>query len=84
MTRFGLKLAQDEGYTKAYKDIRKLAKANDFELIRFEDEEVNSDFKFYTIELMKYKELEYIGYGDKLDEVIRDAEDFLKGEGEDE
>lgn len=82
MTRFGLKLAQEEGYQGAYKELRKLAKEKEFELILFEDEEVDSKFKFYTLELMRYKELEFIAYSSELDEVIREAEDYLIGGNE--
>lgn len=79
MTRFGIKLAEEEGFKKEYKAIRNLAKQNDFELIFFEDEEIDSEFKFFTAELLKYKELEFISYSSNIDEVIREIEDYLVG-----
>lgn len=79
MTRFGIKLAEEEGIKKAYKELRQEAKDKDYELIFFEDEEIDSEFKFFTIELLKYKELEFISYSSNIDEVIREAEDFLMG-----
>lgn len=82
MTRFGIKLAQETGFKKAYKDLRKLAKEKDYELIFFEDASTDDEVIFYTIELLKYSELEYIGYSLYIDEVIREAEDFLMGKEE--
>lgn len=79
MTKFGLKLAEEKGIKVPYKELRQKARDNDYELILFEDEEIDSDFSFYTIELLKYKELEYIGYSINIDEVLREADDFLNG-----
>lgn len=79
MTKFGIKLAENEGFKKEYKILRQIARDKEYELILFEDEEIDSEFKFYTVELLKYKELEFIGYSSNLDEVLREAEDFLMG-----
>lgn len=79
MTRYGIKLAQEEGVKNEYKTIRAMAQGLGFELLFFEDEEIDSEFKFFTAELLKYKELEFISYSSNIDEVIREVEDFLMG-----
>lgn len=79
MTRFGIKLAEEEGVKNQYKEIRAKAKGLGYELIFFEDEEIDSEFKFFTAELLMYKELEFISYSSNIDEVIREVEDYLAG-----
>lgn len=85
MTKFGIKLAEEKGLKNQYKELRALAKGLDYEFIFFEDfDEYDTNFKFYTAELMKSKELEFASYSLNIDEVLRGVENFLKGKEEDE
>lgn len=85
MTKFGIKLAEEQGLKSQYKELRALAKGLDYDFIFFEDfDEYDTNFKFYTAELMKGRELEFASYSLNIDEVLRGVENFLKGKEEDE